>query len=399
MSHNRLAHLNEILAEVKDTFREIEDENYQHTVDALLEKTDADPMSIYKDTTFYPRFVVWELTLACNMRCRHCGSTAGIGRKDELSLDEMLKVCDALGELECERLTLLGGEPLLHPHWEKVAERLKQNRVNVNVITNGWNLDDARLCDRLKHAGLSIVGLSIDGCEKSHDTLRQPGSFKKISKGMDLLRERGVPMAVSTVVTSDSIKELNELYDYIVAKGATVWQIQIAAPLGRLNKDDPILITPDRIKEIYDVFYEKEKQKDAIRIDIADNIGYFAPWPKGHIRSTRKRKGLWTGCHAGLQVLGIDSNGDIKGCQSLPSTPEFIEGNLRKQSLKEIWQNPNNFKYNRQFTKDRLNGYCAKCKYGTLCRAGCSSSAISFSGDIGDNPMCCYRAMQTKKSG
>jgi MoaA/NifB/PqqE/SkfB family radical SAM enzyme len=284
---------------------------------------------------------------------------AGVRREDELTLDQMLACADGLGELACERITLLGGEPLIHPHWPEVTKRLQKNDVRVNVITNGWTLTDEKVCDGLKEAGLTIIGISIDGMKASHDKLRREGSFDRIMRGMDLLKKRGVSVAACTVITSDSIEDLNELYDLLMDKGVKVWQIQIASPLGRLQRDDPILIKPTRIKEIYVFFNEKRKLNTPMHIDLADDIGYYPPWEAGYIRNTRNTGLLWTGCHAGIQVLGIDSNGNIKGCQSLPSTPEYLEGNIKERSLASIWNNPDGFSYNRRFTMKQLKSYCA----------------------------------------
>jgi radical SAM protein with 4Fe4S-binding SPASM domain len=288
----------------------------------------------------------------------------------------------------------LGGEPLIHPHWPELTRRLQQNGIRVNVITNGWTLIDEKVCDELKETGLTIVGISIDGMKASHDKLRREGSFDRIIRGMDLLKERDVSVAACTVITSDSIHDLDELYDLLVDKGVKVWQIQIASPLGRLERDDPILIKPAQIKAIYDFFNKKRALKPRMHIDLADDVGYYPMWEEGYVRNTRNTGFIWTGCHAGIQVMGIDSNGNIKGCQSLPSIPEYLEGNIKERSLASIWNNPDGFSYNRRFTMKQLKGYCAECRYGPLCKAGCSSCAIGFSGDIGDNPMCIYRVMQ-----
>jgi radical SAM protein with 4Fe4S-binding SPASM domain len=308
----------------------------------------------------------------------------------------MLSLCDQLGELKCERLTLLGGEPLIHPYWPQVTRRLQNNDVRVNVITNGWTLPDPALCDAIAENGLTIAGISIDGMKESHDKLRREGSFERISIGMDLLRERNIPIAVGTVITSDSIRDLEALYGFLAEKGVSVWQLQIASPLGRLKKDDPLLIKPVQIKQIYDILYAKRELRQ-MHIDLADDIGYYCSWDGGHIRNTRKHITTWSGCHAGIEVLGIDSNGDIKGCQSLPSTPEFIEGNIRQKTLKEIWNNPEGFSYTRNFKPSQLDGFCSDCRYGNLCKGGCSSSALGYSGKIGDNPMCAYRFEMEKK--
>ena len=83
MSHNRLKTLSTITSDAKSILREMEYNTLLQKTEELLAKANTDPLSVYADTWRRPRFVVWELTLACNMRCGHCGSTAGVGRKDE----------------------------------------------------------------------------------------------------------------------------------------------------------------------------------------------------------------------------------------------------------------------------------------------------------------------------
>lgn len=386
--------ISQMTDDAKAALRELEEDRKQE----LLAEARSDPRVHYRAKKWYPRFVVWELTLACNMRCEHCGSAAGKARPDELGLDEMLRVCDELGELECERVTLLGGEPLVHPHWEKIAERVRQDGYRANVITNGWTLADERVCDRLAAAELSIVGISVDGLAESHDRLRRrPGSFERIVRGIRLLKERQVPVAVATVITNDSLDDLDGMYRLLVAERVRVWQLQVGNPLGRLSRDDPVIIQPERLIEVFELIKAKRALGDDIRIDIADNLGYFGPYEERGVRRHQPGSGMcWTGCHAGIQAMGLDSNGDVKGCQSLPSTPEFIEGNVRQRPLAEIWLHPEAFAYNRQFDLGTLAGYCARCEWGPLCKAGCTSGALAHSGNIGDNPMCVHRVLATR---
>ncbi|MFH2007487.1 MAG: radical SAM protein [bacterium] len=387
-----------LTADAKDILQELEMGRHRERMEQMLSEARVDPVAPYRTKEWYPRFLVWELTLACNMRCEHCGSSAGKARSDELTLDELLRVCDELGELGCERVTLLGGEPLIHPHWEKVAARILENGFRANVITNGWTLDRPELCDRIKAAELTIVGVSVDGLSESHDKLRlRPGSFDRISRGMDLLREREVPVAVPTVVTNDSLNDLEGLYGFLIEKGVKVWQLQIGNPLGRLDRNDPVIIRPERLPELFEFIMAKRGLDDGLRIDISDNVGYYGEYEDRGVRQKKPGEApYWTGCHAGIQSMGLDSNGDVKGCQSLPSTPEYIAGNVRERPLAEIWNNPEAFPYTRQFTVELLQGYCAECRYGPLCKAGCTSAALAHSGSIGDNPMCVYRASQTK---
>src|SRR4051794_22058988 len=52
-----------------------------------------------KDRTARPIYAVWEVTLACDLACRHCGSRAGRERPDELSTDEALDLVDQIADL------------------------------------------------------------------------------------------------------------------------------------------------------------------------------------------------------------------------------------------------------------------------------------------------------------
>lgn len=390
----RACHIRQLEEDARDLLREVKS---QQRLDQLLAKANADPLSVYPKP-WKPRYVVWELTLMCNMRCAHCGSAAGKARPDELSLEEMFRVCDELGELGCERLTLLGGEPLIHPHWDSIAKRIRSNGYRANVITNGWNLD-AALCDRIADAGLTIVGISLDGMRDAHDSLRRkPGSFDRIVRAMKLLKERRIPIAIATVITNDSLDDLEDMEELLREHDVGVWQLQIGSPLGRMAKDDPVLMQVERLPELLDFIETKKKSGTRPRVDMADCIGYYSPHELRRPRGTPPVSGFWAGCPAGIFALGVDSNGDIKGCQSLPSTPEYIAGNVRKRSLIDIWNDPDSFPYTRKFDASKLAGGCASCAYGSLCKAGCTSSAISRTGNPGDNPMCWQRLNQDTSS-
>lgn len=379
--------------DAREVLLELELDRLRARTRELVEQARLDPTAAYKELRWYPRFVVWELTLACNMRCGHCGSRAGRPRHDELNLDEMLRACDELAELGCERLTLLGGEPLIHRHWPDVARRIRDDGFRCNVITNGWTLHREEVCDQIAGAGLTIVGISVDGYGASHDRLRRrEGSFDRILKGMELLREREVPIAVSTVITNDSLDDLPRMHALFQDAGVGVWQMQIGVPLGRMERDDPVLIRPERLPELFEHVTAWFADGGPMRIDLADNVGYYGSAREAWVgRHKPKHDRIWIGCSAGIQGLGLDSNGDVKGCQSLPSMPEFIEGNIRERPLAEIWNDPEAFGYTRRFETSMLEGFCAECDYGPLCKAGCTSAAIGFTGSVGDNPMCIHR--------
>ena len=119
-----------------------------------------------------------------------------------------------------------------------------------------------------------------------------------------------------------------------------------------------------------------------------DNLGYF----EEDGPSIREHK--WKGCFAGRHLVGIDADGSVKGCLSLPR--EFIEGNLRTEPLRQIWEDPQRFRYNRYFDPEMLEGHCAGCPHGSSCRAGCVVTAHAATGNRFDNPYCAYRVQSGK---
>jgi radical SAM protein with 4Fe4S-binding SPASM domain len=131
-------------------------------------------------------------------------------------------------------------------------------------------------------------------------------------------------------------------------------------------------------------FIKEKTAENKIRIYTGDSIGYFDE-NEEFIRGNC----TWQGCQAGLTVVGIDSIGNVKGCESLQSD-EFIEGNLRNESLRNIWFKPGNFAYNRDFTVDMLTGTCKDCDKGEICRGGCRGSCFFNTKSKFENAYCSY---------
>ena len=92
------------------------------------------------------------------MRCKHCVSSCGEKNPDELTTEEALNLCDKLADLGLSRLTLSGGEPLLRDDWLTIAEKLTNNNILVNVISNGWCIDKA-LLDDARRVGIINIGV------------------------------------------------------------------------------------------------------------------------------------------------------------------------------------------------------------------------------------------------
>jgi radical SAM protein with 4Fe4S-binding SPASM domain len=332
------------------------------------------------------RCCVWEITLACNLRCKHCGATAGRARPDELTPAEALHLADDVAALPTQEVTLMGGELFLRSDWLAIAERLRANGVALVIFTNGWLLDRERIA-QIKVLSPRTVGLSLDGARAEvHDAQRGvAGSHERAWRALDALREASLPASVITTLTRSNLYELPALARQLLARGIH-WQVQVATCNGaRMARSDQL--TPLE-------FYWAGAWLDLVRhkydwpllpVAGAHDLGYH---------STRLGNLLppgctWNGCTAGLDTLGIQSHGGVKGCLSLPD--DFVEGNVRERPIGDLWRDPDAFALNRQFTLDKLRGFCATCPYGPACRGGCSDLAHAATGSPYDNPYCFYR--------
>ena len=336
-----------------------------------------------QDTYLYRlRSCVWEITLACCFSCRYCGSRAGKARENELSTEECLNVAEQLADMGCRRVSLIGGEVFMRKDWDRIVQALTGQNVSVSVITNGFLLSE-KLLDRLETAGLESVAVSLDGPERIHDAFRQAGSFRMAMETLDTLTRRGIPCSVISTLHSRNVPFLEEMYEALREKPIFAWQLQACSPMGNAFLNE--LSTEIDFRQVIG-FVEAHLGKAPFALGIADNIGYYTE-AEGYLRGSLSGKACFLGCTAGLTSVGIDSVGNVRGCESMYDD-RFIEGNLRERTLYDIWNAPDAFAYNRRFTPDRLSGPCRGCDYGGICAGGCRSYNYFSHGKLYESLRC-----------
>lgn len=339
---------------------------------------------------YKPVTAVWEITFACNMQCKHCGSSCDGFLPDELTTEEALSLCDDIGKLDLRYLTLSGGEPFLRRDWHLIARRLRDNNVIPVVITNGWLIDED-IVDKAFQAEVSNIAISLDGMRENHDFIRRKDSFDRIMKALDLLKEKGMSSSIVTSINKNNIKELPQLKELLIEKGVESWQVQVAVAMGNLLDHPHLIIEPEQVDTIIDFAYETNKE-GKIRVYPADCVGYYNVKEvevKKMLSINKQYDGIWRGCPAGKNSFGIRCTGDIIGCTSIRDV-SYIEGNVRDISLPEIWEKEDSFEWNRKMTKNDLTGFCSECIYSAYCLGGCSNVKITMSKSLYENRYCSY---------
>lgn len=349
-------------------------------------------------------YAVWEITLKCNLACNHCGSRAGEARTQELSTEEALDLVKQLAEVGIKEVTLIGGEAFMRPDWLEIAQAITQAGMLCGMTTGGFgiSLETAR---RMKQAGIASVSVSIDGgTAETHDRLRgKKGSWHSAFKTMSHFREVGIYFGCNTQINRLSAPEFPLIYEQIRDAGARAWQIQLTVPMGNAADNADILLQPYELLDLYPMLarVSKRASREGVRMQPGNNIGYYGPYER-LMRGGGNEWGFWQGCGAGLSTLGLEADGAIKGCPSLP-TAAYTGGNIRNRSLREIVEQTEELRFNLDADTpkgtEHLWGFCKTCEYAELCRGGCTWTAHVFFDRRGNNPYCHHRALEQAKRG
>ena len=347
-----------------------------------------------------PVHVVWEITLACNLKCQHCGSRAGRPRPEELSTAECIDVVDALAELGTREISLIGGEAYLRKDWVEIIQAIKSYDMFCAIQTGGRALTKKRLTAAAE-AGLDGIGVSIDGLEALHDELRGVrGSYKMAFEAIQHAREIGLSVSCNTQISALSMEQLPALMEILIAAGVTHWQIQLTVAMGNAVDNDRLLLQPYEVGELIPLLarLSLEGREKGILMIVGNNIGYYGPYEHILRGAVAGMTPFWTGCAAGKTVIGIESDGVIKGCPSL-ATEGYAGGNVRDRSLHAIWNNSEEIHFGRLRNRKQLWGFCGDCYYADVCKAGCTWTSDSLLGRPGNNPYCHYRVLELEKQG
>ena len=345
-------------------------------------------------------YAVWEITLKCNLACQHCGSRAGHTRANELSTGEALDLVRQMAEVGITEVTIIGGEAFLRPDWLEIAQAITKAGMLCGMTTGGYGitLDTAR---RMKEAGIRVVSVSVDGLEATHDRLRgRQGSWQWAFKTMSNLKEADIPFGCNTQINRLSAPEFPHIYEHLRDAGIFAWQIQLTVPMGNAADNSEILLQPYELLDVYPMIARvaQRAKREGVQVQPGNNIGYYGPYER--LLRGGDAWSFWQGCSAGLSAIGIEADGAIKGCPSLPTTA-YTGGNIRDYSLRTIIEETEELRFNlgagTPKGTEHLWGFCKTCEFAELCRGGCSWTAHVFFDKRGNNPYCHHRALTQEK--
>jgi len=271
-----------------------------------------------------PLYVAWQITNECNLACLHCIEESGPGKAfaDELDAGQVFAVIDQMMDHEVPYLSFSGGEPMLHPLFFDMVERVCRRGAQLKIETNGHFLSPAN-CDRLRELGVKAVQVSLDGATAAtFGRMRVRGEFDRTIDGLRNLRAAGVPIEINFSPATFNIHEASAIVDLAHELGAASFYSGRTMFTGNAVKAWRHLAVSD---DHYDVYFDVLRKK--------------AEEYRGRMRVHFHEAGLLEELRYRLTspaaLLIVLPNGLVKLINALP----FICGDLRRQSLSEVWAN------------------------------------------------------------
>ncbi len=275
--------------------------------------------------------VLLELTYACNLDCAFCyNDRARKGRA--LTTEQYGALLADLAAMQVFQLVLSGGEPLAHPAFYEIGRTARRLGFVVRVKSNGHALDDA-VARRLKdEVDPFVVEVSLHGAtaETHERQTRVPGSFEKLLRNLDHLREAGLRVKLNATLTRWNEGEVEAMYALADGRGL------------RLSFDATVTPRDDGDLSPLELAASEEGFRRLVRLQrrraAAAGAGErpdalpdaLRPAADAGIPEPSREKH----CGAGSSTVTIDPYGNVYPCVQW----RVPVGNLHETSIREIWE-------------------------------------------------------------
>ena len=330
----------------------------------------------------------------CNLRCRHCWIVPRFtdGKPDPGRVVDVDALRDAVREgkaLGLSSAKLTGGEPMLHPRFLDVVDMLTAEGLSLHMETNGTLLT-AEVAHHLKDkTRLTFVSVSLDGADaRTHDAFRGvEGAFDAALRGLSYLADAGFKNTqVIMSIHRGNRAQVEALVQLAAARGAASVKLNPVTGTGRgmtMHERGEDLDFDEQMELAH---YIDEDLGPRAPIGIILNI----PPALSSLRQLRRTRGCCGDC--GVRgILGILGTNQYALCGIGSTCPEFVYGQLGKDSIRDIWlTNPTILLLRRALADtDSFPGICARCIFARVCRTGCVADNYVQNGQlIAPNRLC-----------
>ncbi|MFB6202005.1 MAG: TIGR04053 family radical SAM/SPASM domain-containing protein [Halorhabdus sp.] len=343
------------------------------------------------DTSERPFVLIWELTQACELACKHCRAEAQPERHpDELTTAEGRELLDEARQFgEGQLVVLSGGDPLYRDDTLNLVEYGVDQGLQMTLTPSGTASLTSERIHALADAGLRRLAVSVDGAAaETHDAFRkEAGSFDQTVAAARAARDADLPLQINTTVCAETVDELPAIRELVADLGAVLWSVFFLVPVGRGRVLDPI--SPERAERVMEWLVSVNSEASfGVKTTEAPHYRRVALQRQrsatGDVESPSDGIGRRTGITAGDGFAFVSHTGKVYPSGFLPESA----GNVRETGLVEIYRNSELFERLRD--PDALTGKCGACEYRSVC-GGSRSRAYAYTGDpLASDPLCEY---------
>ena len=317
--------------------------------------------------------LVFELTQACNQRCRFCynywrdGSTA-LPPPDPRLCRRTLK--RLLGQASIGTISFSGGEPTLMPGFIDMALTCRFKSTKVNILTNGTLISEADILN-LKEIGIGAIQVPLLSADPAvHEYLTGlPGSWEKavntIKTVSCIIPGNAFAVLVITKVNAPGVSETLQLLHSLGVTGVMVNRFNLGG-MGLGNRDELVLSKEDLLNAFADVdAFAASHPSMRFTSGVCTPICLLNPSKFRHIQFT------FCSTDFNLRPVAMDFKGDVRFCNHSPK----ILGNIYERTLADILADPAAIEY-----YNAVPERCAGCKYLHPCNGGCRAASEQVHG-------------------
>ncbi|WP_254546996.1 TIGR04053 family radical SAM/SPASM domain-containing protein [Halomarina pelagica] len=371
------------------------------------------------DTSRRPFVLIWELTQACALACKHCRADARPHRHpDELTTSEGKRLLDDARRFGDSQLVVLsGGDPLARDDTVELVDYGTDVGLRMTLTPSGTTSLTGERIEALADAGLRRMALSVDGgTATSHDEFRRErGSFDQTVRAARNARAAGLPLQINTTVCAETVDELPAIRDLVADLDAVLWSVFFLVPVGRGSVLEPISpeaaervmewlcavseTSPFGVKTTEAPHYRRVaiERSGAERAAAGGDAAGGDPTARdgtkrdptgrdGEGRPGRPADGIGrrAGITAGDGFAFVSHTGEVYPSGFLPRSA----GNVRDEGIVEPYRHSELFRSLRD--RGALRGKCGACPYRYVC-GGSRSRAYAYTDDpLESDPLCAY---------
>lgn len=248
-----------------------------------------------------PFVLIWSLTNRCNLDCSYCGLPRLKDSHLDLIGDELLDYLQKTIDEGLKIVSVTGGEPMLHPTFEKFVDHCHKNNVLVSLNTNGYLVE--KNIHLIKKKIYQVV-ISLDGIETDHDLHRGKGSFAKAMQAIEILKKNEVNFHTTCVVTKDNLHKMEKIADFAKTNGFKI----SFQPVTELKLDGNKFDSELELPSIGEYASKLRNLKNKLPRIVKNPHRVIDAWEKYNIENEK------IACKAGYIFARIRPNGDMNRC-------------------------------------------------------------------------------------